>query len=101
MVDNWINEGYGWIVERIESQYINISTYGSLSGSSRAGLPVELRSPRKVVINIKNKYQKSLLRCHVRDINPVKVHPERITKEDKKLVNSLDYDGISCAEKRF
>ena len=27
MNDNWINEGSGWIVELIESQYINISTY--------------------------------------------------------------------------
>ena len=26
-IDNWINEGSGWIVELIESQYINISTY--------------------------------------------------------------------------
>ena len=24
-IDNWINEGSGWIVELIESQYINIS----------------------------------------------------------------------------
>ena len=32
--------------------------------------------------------------CHVRHINPVKTHPERITREDKKLVNSLNYDGI-------
>ena len=28
-IDNWINEGSGWIVETIESQYINISTYRS------------------------------------------------------------------------
>ena len=26
-IDSWINEGSGWIVELIESQYINISTY--------------------------------------------------------------------------
>ena len=32
--------------------------------------------------------------CHVRHINPVKVYPERIIKEDKKLVNDLDYDRI-------
>ena len=31
---NWINERSGWIVESIESQYINISTYRPLSGSS-------------------------------------------------------------------
>ena len=27
-------------------------------------------------------------------INPVKIHPERITWEDKKLANDLNYDGI-------
>ena len=41
LIDNWINEGSGWIVESIESQYINISTYRPLSGSSYISLPVE------------------------------------------------------------
>ena len=27
MTDVWINEGSGWNVESVESQYINISTY--------------------------------------------------------------------------
>ena len=69
-IDNWINEGSGWIVESIESQYINISTYRPLSGSSYVKLPVELRSPEKGLINIKNKDQKCFLWCHVRHINP-------------------------------
>ena len=47
MIDNWINEGSGWIIELIKSQYINISTYRPLSGSSYMDLPIELRSPRK------------------------------------------------------
>ena len=47
MIDNWINEGSGWIIESIKSQYINISTYKLLSGSSCMDLLVELRSPRK------------------------------------------------------
>ena len=42
MIDAWINEGSGWIVESIESQYINISTYRPLSGSSYMNLPIEL-----------------------------------------------------------
>ena len=92
MTDDWINEGSGWIVELIESQYINISTYRPLSGSSYMDLPVELRSPRKGLINIKNKDQKCFLWCHVRHINPPKEHPEKIRNEDKKLVN--DYDEI-------
>ena len=78
LIDNWINEGSGWIVESTESQYINISTYKPLSGSSYISLPEELRNPRKGLINIKNKDQKCFLWCHVRHINPSKEHPERI-----------------------
>ena len=47
VIDVWINNGSGWNVESIESQYINISTYRPLSGSSYIDLPVELTSPRK------------------------------------------------------
>ena len=31
--DAWINKGSGWIIESIESQYINISTHRPLVGS--------------------------------------------------------------------
>ena len=89
MIDVWINNGSGWNVESIESQYINISTYRPLAGSSYMDLPVELKSPRKGLINIKNKDQKCFLWCHVRYINPSKEHPERITKEEKKLVKHI------------
>ena len=57
MIDVWINKGSGWNVESIESQYINISTYRPLSGSCYMDLPVELRSPRTRLIDIKNKDQ--------------------------------------------
>ena len=46
-IDQWINEGSGWIVELIESQYINISTYRPLSGSSYGKLAAELGSSKK------------------------------------------------------
>ena len=32
--------------------------------------------------------------CHVRHINPVKIHPERIKQKDKEFVNDINYDGI-------
>ena len=57
-------------------------------------LPVELRSPRKRLINIKNKDEKCFLWCHVRHINPSKEHPERILKTDKNIAEKLNYDGI-------
>ena len=70
MIDVWINEGFHWIVESVESQQIEISTYRPLSGIFYMNLPVELESPRKGLINIKNKDQKCFLWCHVRHINP-------------------------------
>ena len=57
MTDVWVNNGSDWNVESIESQYINISIYRPLSASSYMDLPAELKSPRKGLINIKNKDQ--------------------------------------------
>ena len=54
---------------------------------------LELRSPKKGLINIENNDQKCFLWCHVRHLNPVKIHPEGITQNDKKLVNDINYDG--------
>ena len=103
MIDVWINNESGWNVESIEFQYINISTYRPLSGSFYMDLPVELRSPRKGLINIKNKDQKCFLWCHVRHINPSKEHPERIKKTDKKLLKNLIMMELSfpCKKKIF
>ena len=57
-------------------------------------LPAKLRSSKKELINIKYKDQKRFLWCHVRHINPVKIYPERIRKDDRKIANDLDYDEI-------
>ena len=32
--------------------------------------------------------------CHVRHIDLVKIHPERIRQTDKEPVNDLNYDGV-------
>ena len=53
-------------------------------------LTVELRSPRKGLINKKNKDQKCFLWCHVRHNIPSKEHPEIIKKKlTKKLLKNL------------
>ena len=57
-------------------------------------MPIELRSLRKGLINVKNNDQKCFLWCHVRHINPVKEHPGRIKKIDKRLTSNLNYDEI-------
>ena len=48
----------------------------------------------KGLINIINSNNKCLLWCHIKNLNPLKIHPERITKADKNMVNDLDYKGI-------
>ena len=98
MTDACINKGSGWNVESIESRYINSSTYRPLEGSCYIDLPVQLKSPRKGLINIKNKDQKCFLWCDVRYVNPSKEHPERIKKIDKKSAEKPDYDGIEFPE---
>ena len=103
MIDVWINNGSGWVIELIESQYINIFTYRPLSGSFYMDLPIELKSPRKGLINIKKEDKKYFLWCHVRHINLLNKHPERIKKTDKKIAEELNYDRIEflVQEKNF
>ena len=57
-------------------------------------MPVELRIPKKRLINIENDDQKCFLWCHVRHINPSNEHPGRIKKADKKITKNLNYDRI-------
>ena len=57
-------------------------------------MPIELCSPRKGLINIKNNDQKCFLWCHVRHINPTQDHPGRIKKTDRRLASNLNYAGI-------
>ena len=73
---------------------MNISFYGPLIGSTYIKLPDKLKNSMKGLINIKNNENKCFLWCHVRHLNLVKTHPERITKEDKKMINDLDCEGI-------
>ena len=42
-IDNWINEGSGWIIESIDAQYMNISIYSPMIGSTPIELPDKLK----------------------------------------------------------
>ena len=100
--DNWINEESGWITESINGEYVNISVYSPSIRSTYIELPDELNNPMKGLINIKNNDDKCLLWCYIRNLNLVKTHPERVTKEDKKMINDLDFEGILiCFKKRL
>ena len=76
-IDNWINEGSGWKIESINGEYVNISMYSPLIGSTYIELPDKLKNPMKGLINTKNKGNTCFLWCHIRQLNLVKTHLER------------------------
>ena len=93
-IDKWVSEGSGWVIDRIDSHYLNVTLYKPLNGSSYVELPTELRNSKKGLINMKNKDEECFRWCHIRHLNPQTKYPERIKKEDKKMINELNYDGI-------
>ena len=66
VIDKWVSEGSGWVIDRIDSHYINVTAYTPLHGSSYIELPTELRNPKKGLINIKNKDDECFRWCHIR-----------------------------------
>ena len=55
---------------------------------------MELRNPKKGLINIKNKDNECFRWCHIRHLNPQKKDPQRIKKGGKQIIGGLDYEGI-------
>ena len=94
-LDIWGERGSGRIVDKIKAMHIKISNYEPLAGSSYIPLPSELNIPMKGLINIKNKDIECFKWCHIRFINPKNSHPERINKQDRKIVSTLDCRGIN------
>ena len=94
VINKWVSEGSGWVIDRIDSHYKNVTLYKPLNGSSYIELPTELRNPKKGLINIKNKVDECFRWCHIRHLNPQEKDPQRIKKEDKRSIEGLNYEGI-------
>ena len=94
VIDKWVSEGSGWVIDRIDSHYLKVTLYKPLNGSSYIELPTELKNPKKGLINIKNKDDECFRWCHIRHLNLQDKNPQRIKKGDKKMINELNYDGI-------
>ena len=94
VIDKWVSEGLGWVIDRIDSHYINVTTYTPLHGSSYIELPTELKNPKTGLINIKNKDDECFRWCHIRHLNPQEKNPQRINKVDKEMINELNYERI-------
>ena len=58
LLDIWINEGSGWVIDEIKGLYINISNYEPLLGGSYIPFPKALNNSMKGLIDLKNKDHK-------------------------------------------
>ena len=94
VIDKWVSEGSGWVIDRIDSHYLNVTLYKPLNGSSYIKLPAKLGNSRKRLINLKNEDNECFRWCHIRHLNSQMKDPQRIKKDDKKKVNELNYDGV-------
>ena len=84
VIDKWVSEGSGWVIDRIESHYLNITLYKPLRGSSYIKLPAKLGNSRKGLINIKNEDNECFRWCHIRHLNP----QEKTLRELRKRTKS-------------
>ena len=78
VIDKWVSGGSGWVIDRIDGRYINVTTYQPFNGSCYIELPTKLRNPKKGLINIKNKHNECFRWYHIRHLNPQKKDPQRI-----------------------
>ena len=74
-------EGSGWIIDKIEDIWINISNYDPLVGRSYIPLLPELNNSVKGLVNLKNKDIECFKWCHFRFINPHYRNSDRIKKK--------------------
>ena len=95
LLDIWINEGSGWVTDKIEGLYINVANYEPLLSGSYIPLPKALNNSIKGLINLKSKDHKCFIGRHVRLINPQNKNADRINKQDKKIVANLNFSDIA------
>ena len=61
LLDIWINEVSGWIIDKIEGLYINVANYEPLLDGSYILLPKVLINSMKGLRNLKNKDHKCFM----------------------------------------
>ena len=95
ILEKWTQRGSGWVVDRVQTLWLDIARYQPLRGGSYIPLPAAVRS-KKAVINVKNRDDHCLrwaLRAALANPPPPH-HPERprwYTAEDV-----MNFEGIEA-----
>ena len=97
-IQNFNQRGSNWRFERVLSLDAHFTDFQPLRGSTLLPLPSKI-STKRAVINIKNNDDQCFKWSVVRALNPVYIHPERITKELKDQSERLDWSGLKFSVK--
>jgi hypothetical protein len=92
-LEQFLQNGSGWHVKKIESMYINIYKYNPVSPKSYIELPYWLRM-KQACINVKNKDSECFRWAILSGFFPVKAHTDRVTSYASKF-NKLNWKGIT------
>ena len=94
LFDGFINNGSGWIFERVLFFDIFIDRFVPLLGGSYIQLPKELLN-RNALINLKNNDNECFKWCVTRAVYPTDKNPQRITKELIEQSKNFNWNGIN------
>ena len=92
-IQNFNQRGSNWRFERVLSLDVHFTDFQPLRGSTFLPLPSKI-STKKAVINMKNNDDQCFKWSVTRALNPVDVHPERVSKELKDQSQRLDWSGL-------
>ena len=92
-IQNFNQRGSNWRFQRVLSLDAHFTDFQPLRGSTFLPLPSKI-STKKAVINMKNNDDQCFKWSVTRALNPVDVHPERITKELKDQSERLEWSGL-------
>ena len=92
-IQNFNQRGSNWRFQRVLSLDVHFTDFQPLRGSTFLPLPSKI-STKKAVINMKNNDDQCFKWSVTRALNPVDIHPERITKELKDQSERLDWSGL-------
>ena len=92
-LEKWTQRGSGWVVDQVETLWLDIARYQPLRGASYIPLPAAVRN-KKAVVNIKNKDNHCFWWNIVAAENPVDVHPERPGNYPQQAIEDFDRNGI-------
>ena len=86
-------EGTGWKLHSIICLELHTVDYQPLRGSSYIDLPKFIKL-KNAVVNMKNEDNKCFLWCILRALNPVEKNKDRIDKNLKSKIDTLNMEGI-------